>query len=95
MRSLRKFASVHASVTNHFNSERHLLDRETFKIRRSAEEADPGMVRSTLDTLIEPGEEPTKAAVRRELMPTRSGLVTLSCELGGEMRLSQANMTQQ
>ena len=36
MKSLQKFASVHASVTNHFNSERHLVDRETFKIRRSA-----------------------------------------------------------
>jgi len=36
MRSLQKFASVHASFHNHFNSERHLLDRQTFKERRSA-----------------------------------------------------------
>ena len=36
-----------------------------------------------------------KPDVRRELMPTRSGLVTLSCELAGEMRLSQVTMTQQ
>jgi len=36
MRSLQKFASVHASISNHFNSERHLVDRETFKARRSA-----------------------------------------------------------
>ena len=36
MKSLRKFASVHASFHNHFNSERHLVDRETFKTRRSA-----------------------------------------------------------
>jgi len=36
MKSLQKFASVHASISNHFNSERHLVDRETYKIRRSA-----------------------------------------------------------
>ena len=36
MKSLQKFASVHASIHNHFNSERHLVDRETFKAHRSA-----------------------------------------------------------
>jgi putative transposase len=36
MKSLQKFASVHASLHNHFNSERHLVDRQTFKQRRSA-----------------------------------------------------------
>ena len=36
LKSLQKFASVHASLHNHFNSERHLVDRETFKLRRSA-----------------------------------------------------------
>ena len=36
MKSLQKFASVHASFHNHFNSERHLVDRQTFKDRRSA-----------------------------------------------------------
>ncbi len=36
MKSLQKFASVHANVHNHFNLERHLIDRETYKIRRSA-----------------------------------------------------------
>ena len=36
MKSLQKFASVHANVHTHFNSERHLLDRQTFKARRSA-----------------------------------------------------------
>lgn len=36
MKSLQKFASVHANVHNHFNSERHLIDRETYKARRSA-----------------------------------------------------------
>lgn len=36
MKSLQKFASVHASISNHFNSERHLVDRQTYKDRRSA-----------------------------------------------------------
>jgi putative transposase len=36
IKSLQKFASLHASVHNHFNSERHLVDRTTFKTRRSA-----------------------------------------------------------
>ena len=36
MKSLQKFASVHANVHNHFNSERHLVDRTTYKLRRSA-----------------------------------------------------------
>ena len=36
MKSLQKFASVHANLHNHFNQERHLVDRQTFKLRRSA-----------------------------------------------------------
>ena len=36
MKTLQKFASVHASLHNRFNSERHLVDRQTFKLRRSA-----------------------------------------------------------
>ena len=36
MKALQKFASVHASLHNHFGSERHLLDRQTYKRRRSA-----------------------------------------------------------
>lgn len=36
MKSLQKFASVHANVHNHFNSERHLVDRQTYKANRSA-----------------------------------------------------------
>jgi hypothetical protein len=35
-KSLKKFASVHGKVHNHFNQVRHLIERETFKIRRSA-----------------------------------------------------------
>ena len=36
MKTLRKFASVHASLHNHFNQERHLVDRQTYRTRRSA-----------------------------------------------------------
>ena len=36
MKTLQKFASVHANVHNHFNLERHLVDRQTYKQRRSA-----------------------------------------------------------
>jgi putative transposase len=31
MRTLQKFASIHASVHNHFPTERHLLNRDHFK----------------------------------------------------------------
>jgi putative transposase len=33
---LQKFNSVHAGVHNHFNLEHHLIDRQTYKERRSA-----------------------------------------------------------
>jgi len=36
MKSLQKFASVHTSLHNHFNQERNLTDRQTYKERRSA-----------------------------------------------------------
>jgi putative transposase len=36
MKTLQKFASVHASLHNHFQLERHLVDRQTYKRRRSA-----------------------------------------------------------
>ena len=36
MKTLQKFASVHANVHNHFALERHLVDRNTYKERRSA-----------------------------------------------------------
>jgi putative transposase len=36
MKSLQKFASVHANLHNHFNQERHLVDRKTYKLRRAA-----------------------------------------------------------
>ena len=36
MKSLQKFASAHAYIHNHFNSQRHLVDRQTFKESRSA-----------------------------------------------------------
>ena len=36
MKTLQKFASVHASVHNHFSQERHLVSREEYRSRRSA-----------------------------------------------------------
>ena len=36
MKTLQKFASVHGTVHNPFNQERHLTDRETYKANRSA-----------------------------------------------------------
>ena len=35
MNTLQKFNSVHAQVHNHFTQERHLIDRQTYKARRS------------------------------------------------------------
>jgi putative transposase len=34
MKTLQKFSSIHAQVHNHFNQERHLVDRDVY--RRSA-----------------------------------------------------------
>jgi len=36
MKLLQKFASVHANAHNHFNLQRHLIDRQTYKVARSA-----------------------------------------------------------
>ena len=36
MRSLQKFVSIHSSVYNHFNKERHLNSRVTYKVQREA-----------------------------------------------------------
>jgi len=40
IRTLQKFAAVHASIQNHFNLERHLNRRHLFKLNRSAALAD-------------------------------------------------------
>lgn len=36
LKTLQKFASVHGTIHNHFNQERHLTDRQTYKNNRSA-----------------------------------------------------------
>jgi len=36
MGSLQKFTSIHSSVYNHFNKERHLIPRDVFKVQRDA-----------------------------------------------------------
>jgi hypothetical protein len=40
MKTLQKSASVHANVHNHFSLERHLIDRQTCRERRSAAQAE-------------------------------------------------------
>jgi putative transposase len=35
VKSLQKFTSIHASIHNHFNQERHLYSRQNFKNNRS------------------------------------------------------------
>jgi putative transposase len=34
MKTFQKFAAVHSQVHNHFNQERYLTDRETYRQRR-------------------------------------------------------------
>lgn len=36
VKTLQKFSSVHAAFHNHFNQDRHLISRETYKAQRSA-----------------------------------------------------------
>ncbi len=36
MKSLQKFSAVHAAFHNHFNKDRHLTKRDSFKAQRSA-----------------------------------------------------------
>ena len=36
VQTLQKFVSIHASIQNHFNKERHLYSRTNFKLNRAA-----------------------------------------------------------
>jgi putative transposase len=36
VKTLQKFAAIHASIHNHFNQERHLYNRRNFKLNRAA-----------------------------------------------------------
>ena len=40
MGTLQKFAAVHGSIHNHFDQQRHLISRQTYKINRSADMAE-------------------------------------------------------
>ncbi len=40
VKTLQKFAAVHASIHNHFNQDRHLNPRDIFRRNRSAALAD-------------------------------------------------------
>ncbi len=46
MKTLQKFASVHANIHNHFSLDRHLISRQQFKERRSAALAEWGSLAS-------------------------------------------------
>ena len=50
MKSLQRFASVHANVDNHFNVERQLIGRQTYKTRHSATQGEG--LHSGVDMLI-------------------------------------------
>jgi putative transposase len=53
MTSLQKFASVHANVHNHFNLERHLVDRKTY-VTLAGEGASPAKWRLVAIRLTAP-----------------------------------------
>ncbi len=40
IKTLQKFAAVHASIHDHFNQDRHINSREIFKQNRSAASAE-------------------------------------------------------
>ena len=54
MKALQKLASVHANLHNHFSLERHLVDRKTYKERRSAALAEWRSVASEAPALPHP-----------------------------------------
>ena len=57
MRSLQKFVSVHASVHNHFNQERHLHNRSDFKLNRTAALAEWRQLGFVRGNLLETGRD--------------------------------------
>lgn len=52
MRSLQKFTSIHSSISNHFNKERHLNSRDTFKVQRDAALAEWRQLCAATDTML-------------------------------------------
>lgn len=59
-----------------------LSRKEIYEARqiRDAEDAEPGIVRRTLDRLVESGEQPTNAAVRRVITEVAKALLKLQAE---------------
>ena len=57
MKSLQKFASIHANFHNHFNQERHLVSRQEYKSRRSAALAEWQILNRDDDRYIRPIEQ--------------------------------------
>lgn len=78
--------SVHASLHNHFNSERHLINRQTFKERRSAAWAEWQILDRPLGSarLSESGSHWTDSTPaintgrKREILPV-AGRVAANC----------------
>ena len=64
MRSLQKFASVHANVHNHFNHERHLIDRHTGDNRTRACALTASLLMAT-DRCLLPKNTPKASALYR------------------------------
>ena len=54
MKTLQKFASVHANISNHFSAERHLIDRQSYKLRRAAALAEWQLLAAGPTNLKEP-----------------------------------------
>lgn len=61
---------------------------------RDAEQSDPGIIRRTLDGMIERGEEPTRAALKREVIdrpPPKPTMNPLALWLWGEVTRCERN----
>lgn len=56
------------------------------RLIRDAEDADPGVVRRTLDSLLASGQEPTKAAVRQAIAPRKPTVSDDALWLWGRLR---------
>ena len=81
MKTLQKFASVHASVHNHFSLERHLTDRQTYRERRSAELLQIQRISAKLDRNDLP------SAVRAVFGSDREPFEKKSAGLRGDLRV--------
>ena len=62
------------------------------RLIRDAEQADPGIIRRTLDAALEAGHEPTRAAIKREITPApKPRVADDSLWLWGRLRDMESN----